>query len=150
MESLRFEVYGNPATAGSKRGFVRGGKAVVVDDCKRNKPWQQEVSWTVRSQYNGPLLIGPLMVQLAFYLQRPASHFRTGRFKNELRVGAPEQHTQKPDALKLARSVEDALTGVLWGDDAQIVEEQIYKFWCEQRTDRPGVVISVRRLPEQW
>jgi Holliday junction resolvase RusA-like endonuclease len=33
----------------------------------------------------------------------------------------------KPDVLKLARAVEDALTGILYRDDAQIVTEVLRK-----------------------
>ena len=32
-----------------------------------------------------------------------------------------------PDVLKLARGVEDALTGIVWRDDAQIVNESLNK-----------------------
>lgn len=32
-----------------------------------------------------------------------------------------------PDVLKLARGVEDALTGIVWRDDAQIVNESLSK-----------------------
>lgn len=33
----------------------------------------------------------------------------------------------KPDSTKLVRAVEDALTGVLWGDDAQVVDQHVFK-----------------------
>ena len=33
--------------------------------------------------------------------------------------------------LKLARAVEDALTGIVWRDDAQIVDEQLSKVYGE-------------------
>jgi len=41
--------------------------------------------------------------------------------------------------LKLARAVEDALTGVIWADDAQIVDEVIRK-----RYGRPCLQIWIR------
>ena len=38
---------------------------------------------------------------------------------------------KKPDVLKLARSTEDALTGLIWMDDAQVWEMQILKRYSE-------------------
>lgn len=37
----------------------------------------------------------------------------------------------RPDVLKLARCAEDSLTGIVWRDDAQIVEEHLFKYWGE-------------------
>jgi hypothetical protein len=35
----------------------------------------------------------------------------------------------RPDVLKLARAIEDAITGVIWVDDSQIIDEHLYKRW---------------------
>lgn len=73
------------------------------------------------------LLTGPLAVEFVFYRARPKGHFRTGRLAHQLRPFAAPYPATRPDALKLARGVEDALQGVIYRDDAQIVEETLRK-----------------------
>lgn len=130
---IKFTVVGKPQPAGSKRAFVnpKTGRAIVTDDNKRSKPWQAEVRVAAAEVMPGELLTGPLKVRMIFYRSRPKAHYGTGR--NELRVkdSAPQHPVTKPDVLKLARGVEDALTGVIWRDDAQIVDEVISKRFGE-------------------
>jgi Holliday junction resolvase RusA-like endonuclease len=86
------------------------------------------------------LLEGPLVLEFVFFRPRPAAHF--GR--RGLRPSAPEFPTTRPDVLKLARAVKDALTGVVWRDDAQVVDERLAK-----RFEEPArVEVRVRRALE--
>lgn len=71
---------------------------------------------------DAPLMDGPLRLALTFFRPRPKGHYGTGRNAGVLKDSAPDFPTTKPDGLKLARSVEDALTGVVYLDDALIVE----------------------------
>ena len=48
-----------------------------------------------------------------------------------MKGSAPFYHTTKPDALKLARSTEDALTGIVWADDAQTAVLEISKRYAD-------------------
>jgi Holliday junction resolvase RusA-like endonuclease len=48
----------------------------------------------------------------------------------------------KPDVLKLARAAEDALTGIIWSDDALIVQEHLYKAYDAT----PGLLLSVQSM----
>jgi Holliday junction resolvase RusA-like endonuclease len=109
----------------------------------RNKAWRAAVAREARRAFAGPLLDGPLELWLAFTIRRPKRFYRTGRFSEVLR---PEYHNVLPtgpaDVLKLARAVEDALTGVLWVDDALIVSEHLEKRYG----DEPGVKVVVRRV----
>jgi Holliday junction resolvase RusA-like endonuclease len=131
-EPLTFTVYGKPAPAGSKRVLPRGGRAggrpIVVDDSKRSRPWKQDVSAIALEAMRGrELLAGPLAIELVFYLARPKGHYGV----RGLRPAAPAWPTVKPDVLKLARAVEDALTGQVWRDDAQVVRELLRKQYGE-------------------
>jgi Holliday junction resolvase RusA-like endonuclease len=73
----------------------------------------------------------PLSVCLQFYLARPATHYRTGRHAHELRDDAPAHPTGKPDVDNLVKLPLDALNGLLFGDDAQIVcIASAGKHWC--------------------
>lgn len=155
IEPITFTVYGHPATAGSKRAFIptrKGGDmvtrpngkpmVVITDDNMAGKAWRQDVRSAARSAYDGELLRGPLSVTLRFFRQRPKSHFGSGKNASVLKGSAPSHPTTKPDVLKLARAIEDALTGVVWEDDAQIVHEVLDKAWGEP--ERVEVEISAR------
>lgn len=132
--TIRFTVLGRPQPAGSKKAFVNRhtGKVIVTEDAKRSKPWQQQVGDTAlahRDQLNGELLGGPLELEVTFVLARPKGHFRTGKNAHLLRDSAPSRPAVKPDTTKLLRAVEDALTGVLWRDDAQVVDQYARKVY---------------------
>jgi Holliday junction resolvase RusA-like endonuclease len=130
---LSFTVLGEPAPAGSKRAFMNKhtGRISVTDASKRSKPWQAEVKSAAIEAIDAVpldgLLTGPLTVEFTFFKPRPKNHYGSGKNSGVLKLSAPEFPTTRPDALKLARAVEDALSGVVYRDDAQIVTETLRK-----------------------
>lgn len=162
---VTIHVHGHPAPGGSKNAYVVrrgdgsivfrgtakiiGGKVfgspvVTVSDAAgaRNKAWRKAVEAAANRTFRKPPLAAsvPLVVRMTFYMPRPKAHFRAN---GTLRDDAPEFHTQAPDALKLARSTEDALTGVLWRDDACNKVVVADKTWASAR---PGCVIDVHQV----
>jgi Holliday junction resolvase RusA-like endonuclease len=90
--------------------------------------WKRDVAQAAGvAMSGGPLLEGPLLLELSFYVPRPKGHYGA----RGLRPSAPAYPTVKPDVLKLARAVEDALTGTLFRDDAQVVRELLVKVYGE-------------------
>lgn len=144
---ISFFIPGFPKPAGSKRGFAikRGGvftgKVAVIDACKTSRDWKSTVSAEARAHVGAfhKLLDAPLKVSLTFQVLRPKGHFRTGKNATMLRDSAPCFPAQRPDVLKLARAVEDALTGIIWRDDSQIVTERIAKRYA----DNPGCIVEI-------
>jgi Holliday junction resolvase RusA-like endonuclease len=144
---LRFFVPGTPAPGGSKTGFYNKklGRVMMTPASKKTKPWMSTVSAVVRSQYhNRPLLTDPLRLGMQFRILRPKGHWGSGRNAATLKQSAPTHPTVKPDLTKLVRATEDALTGVLWRDDTQVVAGIYSKIYVERD---PGVVIQVSRIP---
>ena len=141
----RFFVEGDPQPGGSKTGFYNKalGRVLMVDACKKNPAWKKTVQTYVRRGWKGKPLDGPLLVIMRFYLRRPKSHYGTGRNAAVLKESAPKQHTQKPDLTKFVRSTEDACTGILWVDDAQIVTQINSKRWAI-----PGQPVGVEIIVE--
>lgn len=149
---ISFFVPGTPAPGGSKRfkgHFQRhtaAGKIaripLLVDDCARNGSWRQTVQVFAVQAYKGPPLTAPLAISATFILTRPRCHYGTGKNAHKLKASAPKHPTTKPDATKLFRSTEDALTGILWRDDAQIILQNIKK----EYGDTPGVKIWVTEM----
>lgn len=143
-----FSVWGQPQTAGSKRAFARKRKdggvfATVVDDNPKSREWKEQVSSAAFNVVGAmPLVTGPLAVEMSFTFVRPKGHYGTGRNAGALKGDAPRRHTGRPDVLKLARAIEDSLTGVVYRDDSQIVEEVLRKEYGE----RAGVKVVVMEL----
>lgn len=151
--ALRFWVAGVPQTRGSKRAFAfkrtNGTLGVsVADSNPKSKDWMGVVRQAAIEQCpalaSGPLS-GPVDVALTFYLPRPKGHYGSGRNAGTLKASADKHHAKKPDLCKLIRPVEDALSGVAWNDDAQLVgyrrgTRKVYT------TGMAGVMVSVYAL----
>ena len=131
---IGFFVPGLPKPAGSKRGFVnkRTGGVIIVDACKKSKDWQADVKHFAFQAYQGDPLTGPIYLKVKFIMPRPKYHYRTGRHSDELKPSAPLLHTKTPDRTKLLRGLEDALTGVIWKDDCQVVDGPVSKIYGEK------------------
>lgn len=88
----------------------------------------------------GPeLLAGPLQVHLHCRMPIPKSFSRKKRADA---VTGALAHTSKPDADNIAKVVTDALNGVLWRDDSQIVTLVVSKRYG----DEPGVWVRVETV----
>lgn len=135
---LKFFVAGLCQTAGSKRAFYIENlkRAVVTDDNPKSKGWKECVRLEALRHVKGPLWDCPIALRLTFTRLRPKFHLRTN---GAVKDGAPMRPTTKPDALKLARGVEDALTGIVWTDDSLIVDEALHKVYGL----RPGVTVEI-------
>lgn len=155
---IQFFVNGLPSPGGSKKHFVLrrkdgslvtrpdGSPIVNVTDMggQKTKNWRANVAFFAREAYDGAPLLGPLLVRLEFIMPRPGSHFGSGKNAAQLKPSAPKYHTVMPDASKLTRSTEDALTGILWRDDAQV-----FPWPTKVYGDRPGCLITVWKLSNE-
>lgn len=149
MTSVSFFAPGKPEPAGSKRAFVlkggaHAGRAIITDANAKAKPWQQTVKHAAMEVYRGDPLQGPLQLDITFTLLRPQSHYGSGKNADKVKDSAPKYPMSKPDALKLARAVEDALSGIVYVDDAQIVSEHLFKVYGP----RQGAKIEVAPYEE--
>lgn len=152
---ISFFVPGLAQPAGSKRAFAikcKGmytGRTAVVDANPKAKDWKGTVRQYGQQAWGQAMISGPIRLHLIFYMPRPKNHFRSN---GQLKDWAPQWHTSRPDVLKLTRAVEDALTGVIWKDDSQIVDEHIEKPYVGTGThpfdiNRPiGVQIEITSL----
>lgn len=136
MTQIEITVLGLPQPAGSKRAFPirrkNGLMGVSVTDANpKSGEWKHAVSVEARRAFSGPLLTGALAVTIVFFRPRPRGHFGSGKNATALRKTAPAYPTVKPDALKLARAVEDSLTGIVYCDDSQTIDLHVRKFYGE-------------------
>jgi Holliday junction resolvase RusA-like endonuclease len=136
MSDLCFTVYGRPQQKGSKRALprhgVKGGRPILVDSNKRSGPWAGEVreaAGKARAAQQWGVLAGAVAVQLDFFFGRPKGHYGSGRNADAVRAGAPRRMATMPDIDKLARTVLDALSGVVYRDDGQVCVLQLAKHY---------------------
>lgn len=135
VEPVWLRIHGLPAPQGSKRAL---GNGIMVESSKRARPWRKDVQVDSRDQYDGPLITGPVSVQMIFYIPRPKSHYRTGKYAGELKPNAPTHSIScaSGDIDKLARCTLDGLSakcgGCVIADDSLVVELS-----CEKRYVTP-------------
>ena len=132
---IKFVVYGKPAQMGSKKAFVRGGRAIITDDnSEKRKQWANAVSTAAAEAMRGrDLISSPVILRAVFYFRRPNSHYGSGRNSTTLKASSPELHSQTPDLDKLIRCLGDALTGIVFRDDALIWSMSISRHWTEKQ-----------------
>lgn len=138
---ITFFVPGRPQGQGSKTKTRWGA---LREDNKELGPWRERVALVAYAALEGSeyddddepgIISGPIAVGLEFVLYRPK--------------GAPKGRTQpatkKPDIDKLERGVLDALTHVIWTDDAQVVTVLKHKRVAELN-ESPGVHVWIEAI----
>jgi len=140
--TVKLWVPGIPQPGGSKRGFVtKGGRVAIVEDAKRNKDWRATVALAAsKAMGEEPPLTCALSLTIEFLFPRPKGHYGTGKNAGKVKPAAPWSHTTRPDLTKLIRSTEDALTRIVWLDDAQVYFQVAEKRYT---SEQPGAWITV-------
>ena len=135
--TVSFFVVGIPKPQGSKKAFVRGGRAQLVESAGQPlKDWRADVrAAALDAMGDGGPLVGPLFVHLDFVMPRPKSARKRDVYP-----------ATRPDVDKLARGALDALTGVMYGDDGQVVSLAASKVLAAAAGDRTGARITVRPM----
>jgi crossover junction endodeoxyribonuclease RusA len=141
--AIQFTVYGLPVPQGSKKVI---GKNVIEMADARLRSWRQDVANAARTAMEGASpYIEPVDVRLMFWLPRPQGHFGTGRNAEKLKPSAPIAPAVHPDLDKLTRAVLDALTGIVFRDDKQVVGMTLSKLYAYD-SFHPGMMGSVMEL----
>jgi crossover junction endodeoxyribonuclease RusA len=115
--SVRFVVSGSPVPQGSMVALANG--RLRHQSSGALTAWRRAIGWTARTQMQTQPWSGPVQVTLTFTVRNDA--------------------TRPPDLDKLIRAVLDALTGIVWDDDRQVVALTATK----QQGAACGVAITV-------
>ncbi len=144
MRTLTFTVVGVAQTQGSPRAFMPKGwtRPFITHDNPKTKGWGQLMANCAalelrRPEHAGRFFAGPVALEVVFYLPRPK------RLLTKTMARLDVAHTTKPDADKLARACKDALSKVIWNDDAQVTDLIARKRYCAEG-EHPRAVITVR------
>lgn len=128
--SIAFTVPGTPQPKGSTRIVPVHGRPVITSDNAKVKTWQATIAkaaLVARRKANAQPFAGAVSLTMIYRLPRP------------IRPRAAA-HITKPDLDKLVRLSSDALTGVLYHDDAQVIAITAVKCYADGATI-PGVDI---------
>jgi crossover junction endodeoxyribonuclease RusA len=121
-----FWVDGTPATKGSWRSY---GPGRFVPDNTRERPWSNAVAWVAKASGIRPV-DGPVHLTVECFYPRPKKPRHSFPSKN--------------DCDKAARSVMDALSGVAYADDQQVVRLVATKAFAGDKG--PGAWIRIEEV----
>jgi crossover junction endodeoxyribonuclease RusA len=120
--TIAFSVEGKPIQQGSMRAF---NNRIVHNKSKELMEWRSLVGQAAHVAGCTPIS-GPITISMEFRYLRPRSVTR-------------EHPTVPPDLDKQVRSILDALTGIAYLDDSQVIEIHATKRYAPS----PGVDITV-------
>ena len=137
--TITAHITGTPKPQPRPRAFARGGKARVY--CPGTaESWKSDIAVAMR-EHAGATIDGSISITMCFYMPRPKSHYRSGKYSHILKDTAPAEHIQKPDVDNMAKAVMDALTGIqVWRDDCQVASLSTSKIWAD---DAPGMSLAI-------
>lgn len=112
---------------------------IFMYDPKNTHIYKQTLHEAALSLYDGSPLTSALSVEVSFYrkVQQSLSHVEHDR-----RINGLHRPTVKPDTDNYIKAFLDAMTGVIWKDDAQIVDLSAHKYYA----DEPHITLDVVNL----
>ncbi len=143
---------GSTRAFGGKKGTKAEGKVFTTNDPSGSiERWRGDIRSAVkhaqRESWPTLPLAEPIAMRMSFRLTRPKAHFlpaTKSRSRPELRLDAPHWAPSGPDVDKLARAVLDALTGLVYSDDSQVVSIVAAKRYAAP-AEGPGLHLELKR-----
>lgn len=130
-DPLHLHIPGEPKPQGSKKAYVRGRRAVLVEANPGLKTWRTTITHHARHHAGTYTGERPLHVTYRFILTRPKS----------VRRWLP---WVKPDLDKLIRAVNDGISDAgVWDDDSRVTTITARKEY-ETPDQPPGATITIR------
>ena len=122
-----FSIPGVPRGKGRPRFSSKSGSVYTDEKTKAYEDlikdsFDRQVGWSFLSE-------DPLRMQIDAYYPIPK---RTAKYRADLMLSGRVFPTKKPDADNIAKIVCDALNGIAYTDDSQIVDIQICKHYAKE------------------
>jgi len=142
-EVLFFTVPGPPVGKARARIVYREGVGEYKGFTpEKTKVAEEEIGYLAHHQWAGKALLeGPVALMVRSYFPIPRSWSRK---RQALALNGELLPTVKPDLDNCTKLVSDALTGIIWKDDSQVIFIRGRKLY----SDKPRTEISVRALDE--
>ena len=137
---MRFKLPGAPCAQGRPRFTARGGKIRAYDPAKSRaykartalvaKAAAEKAGWELNTE-------SPVSVKISVVMAIPKSF---SRVKRQQALEGLIRPAKKPDLDNIYKCVTDALSGVIYKDDRQIVKAEMEKRYGEE--DEAGVYVE--------
>ena len=133
--SYTVTIPGEPVSKGRPRMTKRGHTYTP----KRTVDYERMVQTLFHSEYGSPKLEGPILLRLDLYFGIPKSRSKAARKRMQQGLERP---CKRPDIDNCMKAVCDALNGIAYKDDSQIVAAVTQKFWSNE----PRAVVTIEEL----
>ncbi|WP_186121474.1 RusA family crossover junction endodeoxyribonuclease [Burkholderia gladioli] len=139
LRSVAFEVLAIPVPKARPR-FARRGARVTTYTPAKTESYEGHVKFMARlAMRSTPPYTGPVRLVIYIAVPIPASWSR----KRQAEAAAGEiGATKKPDEDNVVKALKDAMNGIVYLDDSQVVSNHIEKFYARE----PGVRIEATEL----
>lgn len=95
---------------------------------QKTKDYENLVKWSYKSKHKYKLFKCDLRIDITFFMQIPKS---TSKKERQAILKENRHHSKRPDIDNLIKSITDALNGLAYEDDNQIVEIEAKKYYSE-------------------
>ena len=137
---IRFTVPGEPVGKGRPR-VVRNGGFSRTYTPEKTASYENLVKLEFQRQGGRMLKDGPLKLRISAWYSIPRS---ASKRKQQAMTGGLIRPTKKPDCDNVGKVVADALNGLAYRDDSQIVTLIVEKWFGEE----PRVDVEIREVEE--
>ena len=135
---FRFTVPGEPVGKGRPRVVRRGGFTQTYTP-EKTASYENLVKLEFQRQGGHMLKDGPVYLSIMAWYGIPRS---VSKRKREAMIGGLIRPTRKPDCDNVAKVIADALNGLAWHDDSQVVSLHVSK----QYGEAPGVSVMMEEV----
>lgn len=137
LEPVVIKVMGEPIPQGSTKAFItKSGKPIITHSNKNLKEWRQRIA--TEAQKERPMhwdMEQAILLGVDFLMPRPKTLPKKVK-----------EDVKRPDLDKLIRAVLDALTGIYYKDDSQVVQVFAGKRYAD-KYEAVGAQITVIPTP---
>ena len=130
------EIHSAPVPQKQTRFIARRGYCRGIDPSKNEK---QQIQWQIRPYAPKEALEGPIQLDLTFFMPIPKG---TSKIKARQMANQICHHISRPDLDNLSYLIVNAMKGIIYQDDSQIVDLLLHKRYA----DEPKTVIKVMPL----
>ena len=141
---LTFTVPGMPQGKARPRVSLKNGKARAYTP-QKTRAYENQVQFSVLQvlPHGFEAITGPVRVDVRAWYRRPKSHYGTGRNAGVLKPQFENVWPGTvPDLDNVEKAICDSLNGLVWKDDAQVVDMRSRKFYEDELGPRVEVRIE--------
>ena len=139
MFEIEFEVDGEPVGKGRPR-FARRGAFVSTYTAPKTKAYEDSIIEVVKQKmYPNDPIEGPCSVNMILYVGIPKSYSKK---RTQACMDGEEMPMKKPDLDNVAKAFLDAMNGIVYKDDVQVMRLVVQKVY----DSHPSVVVHVKEM----